>query len=216
MEDNPSNILLDFSAPNLNARTSKLPFDIFSHCLPWQMSSTDSSNHYFGYPTQDLLPTLLNSIPFNFDILTTRTGESVIERRGTAWLAEDGIGALAYSGKLMSPAMIGSDVRNIMRDMEKFCVEQEDNQQSLSQALHTPSSNVEIKWDTTHPLAYEGLGKFLEDDTTFFDCALCNHYPDENSACKFHTDPEVSVCLLFCKLLTFHVLAHFIIFFFLI
>jgi alkylated DNA repair dioxygenase AlkB len=25
---------------------------------------------------------------------------------------------------------------------------------------------------------------------TFFDCVLCNHYPDGNSACKFHTDPE--------------------------
>ena len=24
----------------------------------------------------------------------------------------------------------------------------------------------------------------------FFDCALCNYYPDGDSACKFHTDPE--------------------------
>ena len=26
--------------------------------------------------------------------------------------------------------------------------------------------------------------------TEYFDCALCNFYPDEESACKFHTDPE--------------------------
>mmetsp|Transcript_20026 Transcript_20026/g.26593 ORF Transcript_20026/g.26593 Transcript_20026/m.26593 type:complete len:201 (+) Transcript_20026:1-603(+) len=25
---------------------------------------------------------------------------------------------------------------------------------------------------------------------TFFDCALCNYYPDGEAACKFHTDPE--------------------------
>ena len=30
--------VLDFTSPNLNARTSNLPFDVFSHCLPWQMS----------------------------------------------------------------------------------------------------------------------------------------------------------------------------------
>ena len=24
----------------------------------------------------------------------------------------------------------------------------------------------------------------------YFNCALCNHYPNEESACKFHTDPE--------------------------
>jgi hypothetical protein len=92
--------VLDFTSPNLNARTSNLPFDVFSHCLPWQMSPS-SCGIYYGYPTQELLPTLLQSIPFRFDTLKTRTGSSVIERRGTAWLAEEGIGALAYSGKLL-------------------------------------------------------------------------------------------------------------------
>jgi hypothetical protein len=33
------------------------------------------------------------------------------------------------------------------------------------------------------------LGDF-DHDTVYFDCALCNHYPDAESACKFHTDPE--------------------------
>ena len=90
---------LNFTTPNLNARTSNLPFDVFSHCLPWQMMPSPRSN-YYAFPIEDLLPTLLQSIPFHFDTLTTRSGNTVIERRGTAWLAEEGIGALAYSGKL--------------------------------------------------------------------------------------------------------------------
>ena len=91
--------ILDFTTPNLNARMSNLPFDIFPHCLPWQMSPSFPDNHYYGYPTKDLMPEFLQSIPFNFDTPTTRTGNSVIERTGTAWLAEQGVGALAYSGK---------------------------------------------------------------------------------------------------------------------
>ncbi|KAL7531447.1 hypothetical protein ACHAXR_004053 [Thalassiosira sp. AJA248-18] len=198
---------LDFTTTNLNARTSNLPFDVFHHCLPWQLNHSSHSNHYYGYPTQDLLPSLLQSIPFNFDTLTTRTGDSVIERRGTAWLAEEGIGALAYSGKLMRPAEVPCEVREIMRDMEKWCVEQGQHQ-PLSQkivgssvnnsSMNDSSSNsfVEFKWDDcASTLPYDELGQFLQDENpnllpTFFDCALCNHYPDGDSACKFHTDPE--------------------------
>ena len=187
--------LIDFTIPNLNARTSNLPFDIFPHVLPWQMSSLNDCN-YFGYPTQELLPSLLESIPFNFDTLTTRNGESVIERRGTAWLAEEGIGALAYSGKLMRPDKVGGVVRDIMRDIEQWCWCLENGQHE--QSLQTGTTSLTFKWseDTTN-LAYEGLGQFLEQEyqhhehpPTFFDCALCNHYPDGESACKFHTDPE--------------------------
>lgn len=124
--DVPMNIdgrTLDFSTPVLNSRTLNLPFDI-AHCLPWQMDPSSPSNNYYGYPTQNLLPALLQSIPFHFDTLTTRTGNSVIERRGTSWLAEDGIGALAYSGKLMRPSAVPDVVREIMRDVEQWCVEQ--------------------------------------------------------------------------------------------
>jgi len=185
--------LIDFTIPNLNARTSNLPFDIFPHVLPWQMSSLNDSN-YFGYPTQELLPSLLESIPFNFDTLTTRNGESVIERRGTAWLAEEGIGALAYSGKLMRPDKVGGLAREIMRDIEQWCLENGQHEQSLQ----TGTTSLTFKWseDITN-LAYEGIGQFLEQEyqhheqpPTFFDCALCNHYPDGESACKYHTDPE--------------------------
>eukprot|EP00571_Detonula_confervacea_P016050 CAMPEP_0172307882 /NCGR_PEP_ID=MMETSP1058-20130122/8645_1 /TAXON_ID=83371 /ORGANISM="Detonula confervacea, Strain CCMP 353" /LENGTH=630 /DNA_ID=CAMNT_0013020179 /DNA_START=107 /DNA_END=1999 /DNA_ORIENTATION=+ len=191
--------ILDFTTPNLNARTSNLPFDILSHCLPWQMGPSTQSNYYYGYPTQDLMPTLLQSIPFNFDTLTTRTGDSVIERRGTAWLAEEGIGALAYSGKLMRPAEVPEAVREAMREMEHWCVDQ-GQRKSSSQIVdlsNDSSSNsfVELKWDNcASNLPYDELGQFLQQDSngipSFFDCALCNHYPDGDSACKFHTDPE--------------------------
>jgi len=201
--------VLDFTTPNLNARTSNLPFDILPHCLPWQMNPSSPNSQNYGYPTQDLLPSMLQSIPFNFDTLTTRTGDSVIERRGTAWLAEEGIGALAYSGKLMRPAEVPEVVREIMRDMEQWCIEKGETQPS-SQMLNLLAGNsptddassnslVEFKWDTSNSaLPYDELGQFLEPEhqqnsdglSTFFDCALCNHYPDGDSACKFHTDPE--------------------------
>jgi len=211
--------MLDFTTPNLNIRTSNLPFDIFPHSLPWQMSTTcpqsplssspstsstkSNRNNYYGYPTQDLLPEFLQSIPFNFDTLTTRTGASVIERRGTAWLAEEGVGALAYSGKLMRPVDVPEGTRDVMREMERWCVEQGSRRQPSLQML-TASANdsspfVEFKWDDcASALPYEELGQFLQpgyeqdsnDLPTFFDCALCNHYPDGDSACKFHTDPE--------------------------
>ena len=198
MDDLSITDTIDFTIPNLNARTSKLPFDIFPHVLPWQMSSLNADSNYFGYPTQELLPSLLESIPFNFDTLTTRNWESVIERRGTAWLAEEGIGALAYSGKLMRPADVGGVVREIMRDIEQtWCLEENVQHQ---QSLQTGSTTLNFKWsDDTTNLAYEGLGQFIsteqeyphhEHPPTFFDCALCNHYPDGESACKFHIDPE--------------------------
>ena len=47
-------------------------------------------------------------------------------------------------------------------------------------------------------MPYIELGKFIQQPSShsspiadgFFDYALCNHYPDGESACKFHTDPE--------------------------
>ena len=187
-----------FTTPNLNARTINLPFDILHHCLPWQMNSVenDSAPDYLGYPTKDLLPDFIRSIPFNFDTLTTRTGDSVIERRGTSWLAEEGIGALAYSGKLMRPMNIPTSVRETMRDIEQWCYQSETS--SLSQLPTTLKigNNLEFIWDdcTSSDMPYTELGQFVNADSNniggFFDCALTNHYPDGDSACKFHTDPE--------------------------
>lgn len=47
--------------------------------------------------------TLAREIAFEQQALMTADGARVLERRHTAWLAEGGIGALAYSGKLMAP-----------------------------------------------------------------------------------------------------------------
>jgi len=39
--------------------------------------------------------------------------------------------------------------------------------------------------------AHEQLEICFQEMGGYFDCALCNpHYPNEESACKFHTDPE--------------------------
>ena len=101
-------------------------------------------------PVDKVASTLRDAIPFQFDTIVTRTGSSVTERRGTAWVTEQGIGALAYSGKLMPPRPIPNVVRETMRLVEQKTM----------------------------------------NDGPYFDCALCNHYPDGEAACKFHTDPE--------------------------
>lgn len=188
-----------FTTPNLNVRTSYLPFDILPHCVPWQMNPIANELQYNGYPTHDVIPDLISAIPFNFDTLTTRSGNSVLERRGTAWLAEEGIGALAYSGKLMPPAEVPDVVRGIMRDIEQWC--HQSGRSSLSQLplVQNIGGNLELIWDdsTSNDLPYVELGQFIQQPSYsspivdgFFDCALCNHYPDGESACKFHTDPE--------------------------
>ncbi len=189
---------MSYTTPNLNARTNNLPFDILHHCLPWQMNpiANDSTSYeYLGYPTKDLLSDFIKSIPFNFDTLTTRTGDSVIERRGTAWVAEEGIGALAYSGKLMRPMIIPTTVRETMRAIEQWCGQSEISSLSQLPSTQKIGDNLEFIWDdsTSSDLPYNELGQFVnspDSNNIFFDCALTNHYPDGDSACKFHTDPE--------------------------
>ncbi|KAL7514293.1 hypothetical protein ACHAXN_012070 [Cyclotella atomus] len=192
VHDNVPKERFSFSTPKINTRTAKLPFDVLPHCLPWQMHN---SLEYSGYPTQHLVSQLLEAIPFNFDTLTTRTGAAVIERRGTAWLAEDGIGALAYSGKLMPPQQVPDNVCLAMRDIERWCVNQGNLGSRLVSTLSTKDSVIELLWDddTSNNLPFLELGQLIQNGETsleFFDCALCNHYPDGDSACKFHTDPE--------------------------
>jgi hypothetical protein len=147
--------------PNLQRRTEKLPFDILPMCLDWDSFHTLSSMG--EEPQHDIVETLLKEIPFHFDTITTKSGSKVEERRGTAWVAEEGIGSLAYSGKLMAPHRIPEIVQRVMRQVE---------QGILDYQVHEKLE-----------LCRETLG-------TYFDCALCNHYPNEESKCKFHTDPE--------------------------
>jgi alkylated DNA repair dioxygenase AlkB len=135
-------LVLAKTLPNLELRVSALPFDIVPLGVQWD-----------SLDLQDVASTLRDAIPFSFDTIVTRSGSEVTERRGTAWVAEEGIGSLAYSGKLMPPHPIPNVVRDTMRLVE---------------------TNI------------------LDDNVPrpFFDCALCNHYPNGESACKFHTDPE--------------------------
>ena len=136
--------------PELDARVSHLPFDIFPLGVDWP----SVCNGEYADQSQ-LVSTLRDAIPFNFDTIVTRTGSEVIERRGTAWVADEGIGALAYSGKLMKPQVLPDIVSSAMRATERVVLDHE-----------------------------------YGEETSFFDCALCNHYPDAEAACKFHTDPE--------------------------
>ena len=46
---------------------------------------------------------LSREIPFSHELLITRTGDAVTERRATCWMADEGVGGLAYSGKMMRP-----------------------------------------------------------------------------------------------------------------
>lgn len=82
---------VDLSA--LDAFVSHLPFDIIPCGVDWNRI----------VPKENVLSTLRDEIPFRFDTIVTRTGATVTERRATTWLAAPDIGALAYSGKLMTP-----------------------------------------------------------------------------------------------------------------
>jgi alkylated DNA repair dioxygenase AlkB len=148
----------------LDDRVQNLPFDVIPCVVDWKElvlgshtnMNMDTNNHHDEQQDHPdlVVPVLRNAIPFQKDVIVTRSGSSVTERRGTAWVADEGIGALAYSGKLMTPKPIPDLVGQVMRRAE--------------QTLGLSSS-------PTQP---------------FFDCALCNHYPDGDAACKFHTDPE--------------------------
>lgn len=129
---------------DMDERVSHLPFDILPRGVDWDQVLEDDNS--------SAAATLHDAIPFKFDTITTRTGAVVVERRSTAWLAEPGIGALAYSGKLMAPQEVPPVVKKVMRATES------------------------------------ALGDDCPDG--YFDCALCNHYPNAEAACKFHTDPE--------------------------
>ena len=94
--------------PALDRRVAPLPFDFF----PAQSALPLPHTHCALLPSMPaLLPeldvsSLRVSVPFEQAELRTADGRTVRERRHTAWLADEGIGALAYSGKLMSPTAL--------------------------------------------------------------------------------------------------------------
>ena len=61
---------------------------------------------------------LAAEVPFRAEKLVTRDGKRVDERRETCWMAEEGIGGLAYSGKVMSPAPFTPTIRALRDAIE--------------------------------------------------------------------------------------------------
>lgn len=108
------------ATPRLDARHAGLPFDLAPGlvALPPPLDDGDGPAAPHERPALSLVPSvatlvpaltasaLRDRVPFVQSVLMTADGRRVRERRHTAWLAEEGIGALAYSGKLMSPSAL--------------------------------------------------------------------------------------------------------------
>lgn len=171
MNEKEWNNYLTDCLPRLEKRVSNLPFDIIPSALDWARVLPSPKGDKKA--NENIPSLLLQSIPFQFDTITTRTGDAIQERRQTAWVTEQSIpnkqiGALAYSGKLMPPHPLPSIVRKAMRLVERSVLD-------------------ETSYDNEYQHDYASNE---EEQTGYFDCALCNHYPDNDAACKFHTDPE--------------------------
>lgn len=96
----------------LQKRIANLPFEIVPRGFDWTTVLSEKGNLM-------ICKDLVDSIPFSKDTIMTRNGVSVTERRGTAWIAQEGIGNLAYSGKLMTPKPIPNLVSQVMRSVEE-------------------------------------------------------------------------------------------------
>jgi hypothetical protein len=99
----------------LDDRVPNLPLDVIPWVVDWNElvlgknsntnTNTKTNHHehkdhaYIVVPVQ----VLRNAIPFQKDVIITRKGSSVTERRGTTWVADEGNWALAFSGKLVAP-----------------------------------------------------------------------------------------------------------------
>ena len=59
------------------------------------------------------LEDLRREIPFAREQIVTRQGVKVEERRETCWMAEPGVGGLAYSGKIMTPVPFSRNVERL-------------------------------------------------------------------------------------------------------
>ena len=104
---------------------------------------------------------LRREVPFKAEKLVTRTGKRVDERRETCFVAESGIGGLAYSGKIMEPTLLNETSLPLVNSIRNAIVEALRNDEEYA--------GYDIN----------------------FDCALMNLYPDGSSACAWHTDPEM-------------------------
>ena len=97
-------------------------------------------------------------------------------------MTEEGVGALAYSGKLMIPSPLPPTVHSVMREVE------------ISLA-HFDKVRPYVVVDGEGVVGGGGGGGGGGEDKEgggggYFDCALCNHYPNSRFACRFHSDPD--------------------------
>jgi len=132
------------SLDNLENRVSVLPFQIIPRGLDWSEILSSQPQE------KQICHDLINEIPFSKDTIITRRGEAVKERRGTAWLGEESVGALAYSGKLMPRKKIGNIVNKVMRSVENTLNLNEGGETFFDCALcnHYADSSAACKWHT--------------------------------------------------------------------
>lgn len=137
----PSDISgLHWACCSLGLEDMARPLEPFMQPLPFRVLPSAAA---------DLLSLdeLHREVPFKEEMIKTKSGKQVRERRQTCWMADEGIGGFAYSGKIMAPTAMSPGVGR------------------LRDAL------------------YDAHG-------LYFDCALLNLYPDGESACAWHSDPE--------------------------
>ena len=95
------------TTPNLDEACCELPFDLLPGLVAFSPEDhAGATNPTIAAMVAELpsVEALSEEVPFQQQELLTADGSRVRERRHTAWLADDGVGALAYSGKLMAPA----------------------------------------------------------------------------------------------------------------
>ena len=109
------------ATPRLDELTCALPYDFFPGLLGLPPAHLEECRPFLpsmAAIVSGLTASALQSeIPFVQQALLTADGRKVRERRHTCWMADEGIGALAYSGKLMEPSPMGSSARVVaLRD----------------------------------------------------------------------------------------------------
>lgn len=99
------NISLQTIAPDiyLCEKTLKLPFKLLPKLVE-RIISIDE---------------IKREVAFKQEIFTTIKGKKVVERRETCWMADKGIGGLAYSGKIMQPVLFTPTIDRVRNFLEE-------------------------------------------------------------------------------------------------
>ena len=83
-------------------------------------AGSDRSSDRTTLPVDQLtVESLRLEVPFKVEQLVTRDGARVDERRETCWMADEGVGGLAYSGKVMRPTPFTPSVDALRQLVER-------------------------------------------------------------------------------------------------